>query len=175
MSKNKGYSVKQEIKDAVMRLMAEKKYMDITVTDIVNNAGVARASFYRNFNSINDVIDAIADEMSDELIEDFFPILHDTDKRKWREFLFNHFYRMARRQKQMGIIRPENMSIIFTRIDDRIQEREPVFSEGTQKDRYLAVGKMCLLNGISKEWIDKGMEETPEEMVDLIMSFITTF
>ena len=31
-------------------MMDLKKYMDITVTDIVNNAGVARASFYRNFN-----------------------------------------------------------------------------------------------------------------------------
>ncbi|MCI5536130.1 MAG: TetR/AcrR family transcriptional regulator [Lentihominibacter sp.] len=48
--------------------------MDITVTDIVTRAGVARASFYRNFNSINDVIDAISDEMSSELIEDISPL-----------------------------------------------------------------------------------------------------
>ena len=70
MPKNESYSVKHEITDAVMQLMAEKNYMDITVTDIVNKAGVARASFYRNFNSINDVIDTIVDEISDELIED---------------------------------------------------------------------------------------------------------
>ena len=48
--------------------------MDITVTDIVTRAGVARASFYINFNSINDVIDAISDEMSSELIEDISPL-----------------------------------------------------------------------------------------------------
>ena len=31
MGKTEGYSVKREIKDAVMELMAEKPYMDITV------------------------------------------------------------------------------------------------------------------------------------------------
>lgn len=59
--------MKREIKDAVMELMAEKPYMDITVTDIVTRARVARASFYRNFNSINDVIDAISGELSEEM------------------------------------------------------------------------------------------------------------
>ena len=74
MKKNESYSVKQEIKDSVIQLMAEKLYMNITVTDIVTRAGVARASIYRNFNSINDVIDAISDEMSSELIEDISPL-----------------------------------------------------------------------------------------------------
>ena len=71
MKKNEGYSVKREIKDSVMQLMAEKLYMDITVTDIVTRAGVARASFYRNFNSINDVIDAISDEMYFDFLKVF--------------------------------------------------------------------------------------------------------
>lgn len=53
--------------------------MDISETDIVTRAGVARASFYRNFNSIDDVINAISDEILEELIEDLSPILlhHD--------------------------------------------------------------------------------------------------
>jgi hypothetical protein len=47
--------------------------MPLSKTNIVNYVWVARALFYRNFNSINDVIDAIADEMSEELIEDICP------------------------------------------------------------------------------------------------------
>ena len=58
----------------LITVLREKLYMDITVTDIVTRAGVARASFYRNFNSINDVIDAISDEMSSEFIEDISPL-----------------------------------------------------------------------------------------------------
>ena len=65
--------------------------MDISVTDIVTRAGVTRASFYRNFNSIDDVINAISDEILEELIEDLSPILLHHDERRCREFLFNHF------------------------------------------------------------------------------------
>ena len=46
MIKNESYSVKREIMNAVMLLMGEKNYMDITVTEIISKAGVARASFY---------------------------------------------------------------------------------------------------------------------------------
>ena len=175
MGKTEGYSVKREIKDAVMELMAEKPYMDITVTDIVTRARVARASFYRNFNSINDVIDAISDELSEEMIEDISPILLRYDERTWREFLFNHFYRIALRQNQMKRIRFENISVLFTRTEDRIQQSASLFSGDTIQDKYLAVGKMGLINSVTKKWVDTGMQETPEEMIDFLMAFINRF
>ena len=172
MSKNEGYSVKQEIKDAVMVLMAEKLYMDITVTDIVTRAGVARASFYRNFNSINDVIEAISDEMSEELLEDLSPVLHCGDERRWRAFLFNHFYRIARQQKQMKSIRFENISVIFTRTEDRIHQSASLFCKDTIQDKYLFVGKMGLINSVTKKWVDTGMQDTPEEMIDFLTALV---
>ena len=167
--------MKREIKDAVMELMTEKQYMDITVTDIVTRAGVARASFYRYFNSINYVIDAISNELSEEMLEDISPVLLRYDERTWREFLFNHFYRIARRQKQMKRIRFENISVIFTRTEDKIQQSASLFSGDTIQDKYLAVGKMGLINSVTKKWVDTGMQETPEEMIDFLMSFITMF
>ena len=175
MGKTEGYSVKREIKDALMELIAEKQYMDITVTDLVTRAGVARASFYRYFNSINEVIDAISNELSEEMLEDISPVLLRYDERTWREFLFNHFYRIARRQKQMKRIRFENISVIFTRTEDKIQQSASLFSGDTIQDKYLAVGKMGLINSVTKKWVDTGMQETPEEMIDFLMAFINRF
>ena len=163
MGKNEGYSVKREIINAVMKLMTKKSYMDITVTNIINTAQVARASFYRNFNSINDVI------------EIFFPFLHSSDERKWREYLFNHFYSFTRTQRQMGKFHPQNMDVLFSRIDDKITQKAEKFSSATIRDKYLSVGKIGLVNGITKKWMHNGMQETPEEMIDYIMSFITLF
>ena len=172
MPKNESYSVKHEITDAVMQSMAEKNYMDITVTDIVNKAGVARASFYRNFNSINDVIDTIVDEISDELIEDIFPTLYGSDERNWREFLFNHFYRLTRKQRQIGKIHPQNMNVLFSRMDSKMQQKESNLPTETMRDKYIVIGKIGLINSITKKWMDNGSKETPEEMIDFIMSFI---
>lgn len=149
--------------------------MDITVTDIINTAQVARASFYRNFNSINDVIDLIADEISDELIGDALPTLFSADERKWREYLFNHFYRFTRKVKQVGKIQPQNMSVIFARMDGKMRKKEAEFQTEPMRSKYLVAGKIGLINGITKKWIDDGMQETPEEMIDYIMSFILKF
>lgn len=170
MAKNESYSVKHEIIDAVMQLMTEKNYMDITVTDIVKKAGVARASFYRNFNSINDVIDVIVDEISDELIGDIFPTLYSSDERKWREFLFNHFYRFTRKQQQMGKIHPQNLNVLFARMANKMQQKESNFPAETIRDKYIAIGTVGLINSITKKWMDSGAKETPEEMIDFIMS-----
>jgi len=169
------YSVKREIINAFMELMTQKSYMDITVTDIINTAQVARASFYRNFNSINDVIDTITDEMSDEFVDDVFPTLMSDDKRRWREFLFEYFYRFARNQKKIGFNNPQNVSVMFSRMDAKMRKRENEFPSETLKDKYTAFGKLGLINNIAKKWMDGGMKETPEEMIDYIMSFITKF
>lgn len=175
MAKNDGFSVKREIMDAVMELMAEKSYMDITVTDIINTANVARASFYRNFGSINDVIDVIADEISNELIGDVLPTLYSNDERRWREYLFNHFYNFTRKIRQAGKIHPQNLNVIFARMDGKMRKKEAELQEVTLRSKYLVSGKMGLINGITKKWIDEGMQETPEEMIDYIMSFILMF
>ena len=175
MAKNEGYSVKREIMDAVMRLMGMKNYMDITVTDIVNEARVARASFYRNFTSISDVIDSITSEVSEEMIEEVFPILSSTDERAWREFLFHHFYHFSKAKKSMNDISSSNMSVIFTRMNEKIQDKESELSPKTLRDKYQTIGKWGLINSILQKWIDTGCKETPEEIIDYIMSFITLF
>ena len=47
---------KVRITYALVSLLASKKLSDISVTDIVERAGVARASYYRNFSSKEDVL-----------------------------------------------------------------------------------------------------------------------
>ena len=167
--------VKTDIMHAFMELMSQKAYMDITVTDIINTAQVARASFYRNFSSTNDVLDAIADDMAREFIEDVYPTVNGTDERKWREFLFQYFYRYMRNQKRMAPLSPQNAQVLHTRIDQRVQISDDSIPAETMWGRYTGCGKMGLIHSIARKWIDEGMTETPEEMIDYLMTFITKF
>lgn len=175
MSRAAGHSARTDIMDAVMRLLSEKLYMDITVSDIIRCAGVARASFYRSFRSISDVLDAIVEDMSDELVADVFPTLRSNDERKWREFLFQHFYRFSRNQRTGAPIRKENVAVFFHRMDRRIQEKDTIPPAQSIRERYVTAAKMGLINSVTRRWLDTGMQETPEELIDYIMSFITKF
>ena len=167
-----GHSVKHEIAKAFMSLMTKKTYLDITVTDIVNEAGVARASFYRNFNSIGDIIDLIVDDLFEDLVSDVFPIMNSGDERKIRGLLFEQFYRFSHRKQTVTEIGMRNLSVLFSRMDQKMKQYEDAIDESDMRQKYLPGAKMTLINGIIKKWIDTGMKETPEEMIDFIMSFI---
>ena len=147
-------------------------YMEITVTNIIKKAGVARASFYRNFNSISDVIDALVDELSDDLIENVFPNLSGTEERKLREFLFNHFYQFLRRKWRRNVLKTCLCCLAGLIPKDHWASSLPT---DTIKDKYSAVGKMGLINSITRKWLESGAKESPEEMIDYIMSLITLF
>lgn len=47
---------KEYITEAILQLLNNKKYEDITITDIAEKAGVTRITFYRNFESKDDII-----------------------------------------------------------------------------------------------------------------------
>ncbi len=175
MEKNKTRSVKREIISALMKMMAEKPYMDITVTDLINKAGVARASFYRNFSSINDVLDALVDRLSDGVIENVLSGLSCADETKWRDFLINHFKRFLNRKSEMAEIRFENLPVLFNRLNSMIEKKNSSLNHKTIKDKYSAVAKTGLINSITWKWMESGAQESPEKMADYIMSFITLF
>ena len=58
--------VKLKIARALTKLMDTKAFSDISVTDIIATAGVARASYYRNFHSKEEVLIKITDDIMEE-------------------------------------------------------------------------------------------------------------
>ena len=159
-----------------MELMNEKPYMDITITEIVNKAGVARMSFYRNYNSISDLIDDIIADMSSEFADEVYPVITSNEEEKWRHFLSEYFHRITRDRMKFRPHNLKNSSVVFSRLNAKIQQK--IDEEGkpeTIAEKYVSIGKMGLINSIAEKWIDEGMKESPEEIINYIMSFITAF
>lgn len=175
MKENDTLSVKERIKFAFLELLSQKPYLDITVTDVVNQAEVARMSFYRNFSSTNDVLDLIVKDMIKEFDEEMIPALQSKDERQCRNFLFHYFYRLSKKQTYLAIKNEYNGSIVFSRMQSFVYQKESLSSPPmTLQEKYGITGKLSLLNEIAKKWLMTGMQETPEEIIDYIMTFITT-
>lgn len=58
--------VKQCITDALFSLMREKNLSDIRITELIERAGVARASFYRNYRAKEDVLVTLIRDILDQ-------------------------------------------------------------------------------------------------------------
>lgn len=175
MQKKKNHSVKEELQCALIDLLSEKPYIDITVTDLVKKAEVARVSFYRNFSSINDVAEAIADDMIDDFTNEIIPVLSSKDERLWREFLFEFLYRASIKQKNLVRKNPPDLSIIFSKIDEKLNLIHKDLPAERFETKYLKVAKMGLLINVTRRWLDDGMKETPEEIIDFIIDLVMKF
>ena len=87
---------KSWIFEALMLLMDEKPYNKITVSDIAEKAGVARPTFYRNYDDINDVVyDYLMNTFSTELLND-----EKGDKQDTIVLIFDNKY-MIKHQKNL--------------------------------------------------------------------------
>ena len=168
-------SVKKRMADAFVDMLSQKSYADITVTDIVNTAQVARVSFYRNFNSISDVVDYITDELANEFIDKILPVLNSNDENKWREFLFDFINNALNNRGKIKAINLQSTAVLFSHLNTKMQMYVNVNSNKTISDKYTSYVKACLINNVVKKWIDDGMVETPEEIINYLMSFITLF
>ncbi len=61
-------ATRRAIIEAFLGLLQVKRFSEITVTDIVTRAGVARMSYYRNFDSKEQVIEAYIDGLRERLL-----------------------------------------------------------------------------------------------------------
>ncbi|MCI5647823.1 MAG: TetR/AcrR family transcriptional regulator [Fusicatenibacter sp.] len=58
--------VKKSIATSLLKLMHEKSFSDITISELIEAAGVARVSFYRNYASKEDVLLTLIDDVLEQ-------------------------------------------------------------------------------------------------------------
>ncbi len=171
----KHLSVKEKIKYATADLLNKKSYMDITVTDISKTADIARVSFYRNYNSVADVFDDIVEDVFKEIIKDVVPVLKGNDPEAWKRFLLGMFRKFPKHHSVTKSKIPENENVFFSKLSEKFQKTKIGNDTGDRMKKYIAFGKIGLVVSIIKHWMAEGKKESPEEMVDFIMTFITNF
>ena len=75
---------KECIETALLVLMTEKNFNDISITDIVERAGVSRSAYYRNYSSKKDILNKYLNTIV-ETITDSLDLqkTHPTDFNFW--------------------------------------------------------------------------------------------
>ena len=63
--------VLQCLTEALLKLMEKKPFNEINVSELCEKAGVARASFYRNYDSMQEILTNYLSSVTDEWWEEF--------------------------------------------------------------------------------------------------------
>ena len=160
--------------DALVALLQEREFEDITVQDVLDRAGVGRSTFYAHFQDKNDLF------LSD--VEDFFELCagllkrHNAHPKRLLpvEEVFTHirqvreFYAAVVRSGKMNDVIALGRGFFARAIDERLQNAGVKLNavERSAKAHALAGSFFSLLDW----WIDKGMKSDPKEMDALFHS-----
>lgn len=166
-------SVKYKLGRAYISMLAKKYYLDITVSDLVREAGVGRASFYRLFSSVDDVMNGIADVFYEKVTHEIVPIFFQDRERSLKKFLME-IYSKLRLDGDIGLpILPDNRNYVMSRLAKKF-EKELIEIEniGTIKDKYILLVNVSIIMTIAKHWMGTGFRESTEEITDLAYKLI---
>ena len=173
---------RQAILSAFQELLAQKRYENITVQDIVETADVGRSTFYTHFETKDMLLRAMCEDMfvhvlenvTDEGSHDFS---HDRDN---PAMIVSHMlYHMQDQQKNIrGLLTCESRDIFLQYFREKL--RETLAARGHSLLREHALPEGFLINHITGSfvlmvewWMRGGCMLTPEEMTRMYAAVIT--
>lgn len=158
MKKESTSYVKEHITQALLCLMETKTFNSITITDIVKEAMVGRASFYRNFTDKEDILK----QYLLRLILDWGEEFERIGDPNWVESLLGHYYNY--KQTYLLLYRCGMSHLVL----DTIKSVRGPKPEQDNIPAYFSAWFCGGLFGWIDEWITRGMQETPSEMTRLL-------
>lgn len=150
--------MKDFIVDSLLLLMEKKGFQEITVMDIVSEAGVNRSTYYRHFNRKEDVILHFLDNISRRI-----HLQEKENEYDIENYLVNMYAQYYKFKQQMLTIYKSGLSILFLDVLKKYlgaeghKEKQISF----QYDIAFHIGgtfNMFVL------WFSRDMSDTPEEM-----------
>ena len=178
MKENQRITVtKRMLKEGLVRLLQTKELDQIKVTELCQESGVNRATFYRHYETPKDVLA----ELNLDFIRQMMPdVRHATTAAEEHAFLENAFsYLYDHRDLAKVLLRCSSGMEMAKRLDDFLSDRwEQVKSaqkiEGVDEDTariirtMLGGGCFCLL----RQWILEDIPKTPQEIATIVSGII---
>ncbi len=146
------------ITDSLIKLMGEKPFNDISISELCDLAGVGRASFYRNFETKEDVIKKRLQEIWQEWEKDYEA---KGDNTYFSESILKQFYR--NKELYLLLYRHDMSNLIYevVRWEAKVDESE------SNVESYIKSMIAGAIFGLADEWMRRGMQETPEQIIAL--------
>ncbi len=168
----------QMLYDGLAMLMRERDFESISVTDVAAAAQVGRATFYRNFDAIEDVLRLRCDQVFDGLVAYFLEHRqkHGNEPRsRLLKPLLRYFdqhsdiIELLMMANRLDIV-DASFSRVFVPFRAQFAERFDVVEE-----EYVNYGLAIRINVITSilvHWIETGKKQTPDVLAEKLGTMI---
>lgn len=156
---------------ALLALMKQKPYTKITISELCDQAGLSRKTFYKYFSCLDDLVDHIYEGFS--LAYQRYPIPQNNKSDCYNSFL--HFFSFWYHFRDWVEVLVQNdlwdESRLMTEhqhslLTPRDWSGSPGENEQGRLLVYAFIGAGCVR--MVKNWCHDGFRQTPEEMAELV-------
>lgn len=156
-------AVKDRLFSALVEFAGNKDWSKLTVTELIEKAGVARASFYRNFKSVEELIDYGIQKMALRYHEGVTYRNEDVHSREAMRYKFR-FYK-----ENAELVLTFHRAKSATTLLDVITNCE-IDTYGDMPVNSISKYKLYYFSGAFYNmmlcWLEGGAKESPEDMAD---------
>jgi len=164
----------EEIRAALLKLMEQHPYAEITVKQIVLEAQVVRKTFYRNFTSKDDVLDSILDKF----ITEYTTELYAANGRSWLEVIIS----FCVKYKNIALMLDKNdmMYLVLKKLNDSLPLRHdeadalgfiPKEFFGDLDMTYIIPFNTGALWNVIYTWVHRGMKDDPKQILSVLRDY----
>ena len=145
--------VKNEITKALLELLKEKDLKDIKINEITTKAQVGRVSFYRNYQDKEDILKQYLEKIIKEWkLQDQMPF------ELIMKTLFEH---LMAYQDFYTLLYQKDLFYLFRNTLKKLMVQDHQLSNS---EAYAVAYMTYGIYGWIKEWIARGMQESPEDI-----------
>ncbi len=160
LEKNK--YVKEQLTNALIELLKEKKLTDISVSELTKRAGVGRVSFYRNYSDMNDILIEHSNMLMKRWSEDF-----EADKNASIFTVFGSLFKHYKDQRDFYEIMYQNgiTDPILDAVKNKIEYSDDLDNKTAYSKAFFAYG----MYGWILEWMKRGMAEDSDDINAILL------
>lgn len=151
----------EHITDALLELLRDKPIGDISISELCGLAGIGRASFYRNFDSKEDILRRYMNKIFLEWTD------KDEDNEQNKslgEFLYVMFAHFEKHREFYEVLNKRNLIYLLKDVITGICGPKP---EHSKEEAYARAYVAYALYGWIEVWFQRGMQETADEIAGM--------
>ena len=168
---NKRQKTKQAIEDAMVKLLAEQPFDQISTVKLAETAGISRSSFYTHYKDKYDMIDLYQSRLFHTLEYIFSKYANDKQQAIFEVFeylqsepLLAALLSENGTKEIQNYLRNKLLILVKTDIEKRISTN----SLNIIELEYYSVYLSNALFGVCQKWIARGKNENPQEITDFL-------
>ncbi len=158
--------IKQSTAKALFCLMELKSFSDITITELIKKAGIARATYYRNYSSK----EAVLEEYIDDILHAFnaeYPVKSISDRFTTQHILCVLDY-VSRYHKELQILHKCGLSSIYLDRMNRYLFKITLNGPIGMKEKFDLYAYAGAEFNIIFNWLIDDMKESPYAIAEYI-------